>query len=212
MSDIGFEVQVKDGIPVTLPSGSSFPVATDSEQRYVEERARRYMTDNHFTNVSDLQDVDRMLMFELFIHRWSMWMSKGMDYFNEPVDEQKISRQINEYSTELRQVKKNLGIDKVTRDRQRGDDSISTYLENLKIRAKSFGVTRNLQATKSVELFQQLKAQIIFHDNADEIERVENAVTIDDIIEWLRSTAIPEFDKIDDEFRKSEQTMWIRQM
>ncbi len=208
----GFDIQVEDGIPVLLPSGATFLVLTESEQQYVDERVSRYLTDNHFTNVSDFQDIDKMVTFELFMHRWSLWMSKGRNYFNDDIDEQKLSRQINEYSTELRQLKKNLGIDKVNRDRQRGDDSSAAYLDSLRVRAKEFGIMRNQMSAKSIELFQQLKSQIIFYDNADEIERRENSLTMDDIFEWIRESAIPEFDEIDKVFRKEKQSMWIRKM
>lgn len=210
MSDQGFEVAVEEGIAVTLPSGATFEVLTDTEASYVEERVRRYLTDNHFTNVSDFQDIDKMVIFELFIHRWARWMSRGVNYFDDAVDESRLSRQINEYSTELRQLKKNLGIDKVNRDRQRGDDSIASYMDKLRERAKEFGVMRDTQSAKAIELFQQLKALVIFHDNADEIERRESQVTQDDLLEWVRGVAIPEFDRIDAEFRKGQQRMWIR--
>lgn len=210
MADRGFEVEVEEVIPVQLPSGATFYVLTESEREYIADRVRRYLTDNHFSNISDFQDIDKMVTFELFIHRWSMWMSKGVNYFNDAIDENKLAQQINAYSTELRQLKKNLGIDKVNRDRQRGDDSVAAYLDNLRTRAKEFGVTREGQSAKSIELFQQLKSLITFYDNADEIERRENGVTQEEIVDWVRTVAIPEFDKIDAEFRKNKQRYWIR--
>ena len=212
MSERGFEIEAEEGQPVALPSGATFYVQTDSEKEYVEERVEKYLSHNHFTNISDFQDIDKMVTFELFMHRWSLWLSKGMDYFGNAVDEKSLARQINEFATEMRQLKKNIGIDKVSRDRQRGDDSVAAYLDKLKQRAKEFGITRNQQASKSIELFQELKALITFHDNADEIERAENHVKVDDILDWIRETAIPEFDKIDSEFRKTQQKMWIREM
>lgn len=210
MADRGFEVEVDEGIPVRLPSGANFLVLTDSEKNYVEERVTRYLADNHFVNVSDFQDIDKMVIFELFMHRWSLWMSKGVDYYNDPVDAKVLAQQLNAYSTELRLLKKNLGIDKVARDRQRGDDSAAAYLDNLRRRAKEFGVMRNKQSAKAIELFQQLKSLIILHDNCDELEQRENACTIDDVMAWVREIAIPEFDALDETFKREKQSQWIR--
>lgn len=210
MGEEGFEVEVESSIEVTLPSGSTFQVLTESEKRYVEERARRYMDDNHFVNISDLQDVDRMIQMELFINRWSLYVSKGFNYFGDEIDEKQLSRQIGEYSTELRQLKRILGIDKVSRDRTKGDDSVVAFMDQLRVRAREFGIMRDKQTAKAIELFQQLSSLVIFHDNADEIERQENAVTQDDIMDWIRTIAMPEFKAIDEHFRNTNQKTWIR--
>jgi hypothetical protein len=212
MSDRPFDVAVNEGIPVTLPSGATFFVLTSDEEHYLAERVRRYMGENRFINISDHQDIDKMVVFEMFVHRWSLWLSRGMDYYGEEVDSKQLAERISSYSTELRLLKKNLGIDKVTRDRQRGDDSVAAYLDGLKQRAREFGVMRNEQFAKVIELFMQLQALIQVHDNSDEIERKEQAVTQDDIFEWIRDFAIPEFQRIDADFRETEQKLWIRKM
>lgn len=210
MTDRGFEVEVDAGLPVKLPSGATFLVLTDTERDYVQERVSRYLADNHFVNVSDFQDIDKMVVFELFMHRWSLWMSKGVDYYNDPVDAKVLAQQLNAYSTELRLLKKNLGIDKVARDRQRGDDSVAAYLDNLRMRAKEFGVMRHAQSAKAIELFQQLQSLLVFHDNCDETERRENGVTLEDVLDWIREVAMPEFNVIDEHFKKNQQSNWIR--
>ena len=212
VSDGAYEVATEDGIEVTLPSGATFRVITEAERDYLEERVRRYTTDNHFINVSDFQDVDRMCFLELFIHRWALWMSFGRDYFNEPVNEKDLAGQIASYSHEVRQLKKTLGVDKVARDRARGDDSWAKYHERLLQRAKEFGYMRNRQFNKVIELFQQLASLLVLHDNCDDIERRENHVTEADLLDWIRDIAIPEFQAIDEEFIQTEQKLWIRTM
>jgi hypothetical protein len=209
---VGDEIQLVDGISVRLPSGANFVTLTNEEANYLNERVERYLKDNRFVNVSDFQDIDKMVTFELFMHRWSLWLSRGMDYYGQEIDGRVLAAQLATYSTELRLLKKNLGIDKPARDRQRGDESITTYLANLRERAREFGVMRNHQFDKALELWRQLIALIIFHDNSDDIERRENHVTQDDVFEWLRTIAIPEFNAIDSEFRKAKQKMWVRQM
>lgn len=201
---------VEDGLPVQLPSGAQFYVLTQDEVDYVQDRVKRYTSDNHFTNVSDLQDVDRLVTMELLSHRWTLWVSRRKDYFDDDIDEKAFRASINDYSSEVRQLKKALGIDKLTRDKQKGDDSVTEYLAQLRIRAKEFGVMRNTQLNKALELFNQLKMLLTLHDNSDEVERREMHCTEDDIFEWMRQVAFPEYDVIDAHFRENSQKYWIR--
>jgi hypothetical protein len=194
---------------VSLPSGAAFPVHSEEVDWFVE-RAALYLSQNHFPNISDLQDVDRMLTLELMVFRWSTWLSRQQDYWGDAVDADDLQRSLKEYSTELRQLKKLLGIDKVARDRQRGEDSVAAYIQNLLVRAREFGVMRERQLDKSIELFQQLKALMTLHTNCDETEQREMHVTQEDVFEWIKDVAIPEFDAVDEYFRRNQQRLWIR--
>lgn len=204
-----YDLTVDDGLPVVLPSGANFLVPTEDERQYVIERSEKYLTENKYTNVSDIQDVDKMVVFELFLHRWSLWLSKGKDYYDDDVDPRALARQINDISGELRGIKKNLGVDKVGREKQRGEESTALFLRNLLVRAKEFGITRDKQHAKTIELMHELKALITYHDGCDPAEQQERNVTQNDVFEWIRKVAIPEFDSIDIEFRMQQQ-MWIR--
>lgn len=197
--------------PVTLPSGAEFHVHLE-EKDYFEERRDKYLADNKFTNISDMQDIDRMLIMEVLVWRWGRWLSTGRDYWGEPVDANQIQRHFSDYSKELRQLKQSLGIDKITRDKQRGEDSVEAYIENLRVRAKAFGVMREKQLDKALELMNDIKAQAIFYQNCDERERVEQGCTAEKVLEWIIETVIPAYDAIDEHFRENDQRYWIRQM
>lgn len=196
-------------VAVRLPSGATFPVHTE-EVDYIIERAARYLAENHFSNVSDLQDVDRMLIMELICFRWGTWISRQKDYWGDAVDVDQLQQSLKAHSVELRQLKKQLGIDKLARDKSKGEDSVPAYLNNLLARAKEFGVHRESQFAKAMELFNQLKALITLHLNADEIERAELHVQLDDILDWIVNIAIPEYDRLDEHFRQNSQRMWVR--
>lgn len=206
------DLVVEDGLPVQLPSGATFVVLTQSEVDYVTERVGRYLADNHFVNVSDFQDVDRMLILEVLCFRWGLWISKQRDYFGDPVDEAALRRSLNDYSGELRQLKRTLGIDKLARDRQRGEDSVAVYLDNLRARAKEFGIMREGQLAKALELVAQLIALVTLHDQSDDIERREMHVTTEDVLDWIRTVFMPEFQAVDAHFRQHAQRFWIRSM
>lgn len=197
-------------IKVTAPSGAEFAVMTDSEKDYFNSIASQYTKDNHFTNISDMQDLDRVLVWETICWRWSLWLSQEKDYWGQDLDLDLIRKSLNDYSKELRLLKKSLGIDKSTRDKDKGE-ATAAYIHTLGIRAKEFGVRRNKQAVKAITLFQELKALITFHENCTPEERKENHVEEHDVIEWIKSV-IPEFDEIDEKFRSESQTYWVREM
>lgn len=194
---------------VTLPSGSTWPVH-ETEVAYFKDRSKRYLKDNDFQNISDLSDLDRLLSLELLCFRWANWISSGRDYWGETVDENSLQKALKEHSGEGRQLKKQLGLDRETREKTRGEDSVDMYLARLRQRAKHFGYMRNDQANKAIELFQELKGIMILNQNCDEIEQVEQKCRMSDIVTWLMDEAFPEFDAIDLEFRKKEQFQWVR--
>lgn len=195
---------------VTLPSGAKAHVMTEEERAYVQDRAARYTTEYQFSSVSDLQDVDRVLMMELVEWRYNRFLTHGVDYGGEFIIPDEIQKSILDISKELRQVKKLLGIDKAARERAKGE-SVNDYLDSLRHRAKQFGVMREQQLTKAITLFKELQSLITYHDNCTEVERRENEVTMEDIINWLREVAFPEFDQIDEHFQANQQRYWIRE-
>lgn len=209
MSANGSDAHEDELLAVKLPSGGSFKVYT-RERPYFQDRVKRYLSDNSFTNVADLQTLDLIIQMELFCFRWTSWLSEQTDYWGDPIDERDVAKQIKETSTELRALKSALGIDKVTRDKVRGEDSVPKYLENLLLRAKEFGVMREDQLGKALELFNEIIAAVTLYDNTDAEERLELKCGIDDLVNWLRDDCIPRFTVIDEHFRKNKQRFWIR--
>lgn len=199
----------EEGYPVELPSGAIFRVLTPQEVEYIEERSTRYQEQFRFENVSDLQDVDRIVVMELLVHRWSLWISRMKDYFGDPIEEGSLRKSINDYSGELRAVKKSIGMDKVSRDKERGEDSVAAYLEKLRHRAKEFGVNRENMMDRGLELFMQVIAVIQLWHNSDEQERLEFHCTSDDVCKWLFEEVKPAFEEVDLKFRQTKQKYWI---
>jgi hypothetical protein len=149
-------------------------------------------------------------MFEMLVHRYGNWVSRRLDYFDEPVDENGLRKVMHDLSGELRQLKKSLGIDKVGRDKERGDDSVPAYLEKLRQRAKEFGVNRNNIMDKGFELCNQLIALYQLMSNCDQQEQIEMKCRPEDIIDWLGTSFIPEFTAVDEAFRKTSQRYWVQ--
>lgn len=209
--DYTYATADEDGIIVVEgPSGAMYKVIHEDEREYWNNTVTKYLSEYRFTNVSDLQDLDRVVSMELMTYRYQMWVSLEKDYWGESIDVEESNKQIREISKELRQLKKSLGIEKVLREKDQGD-STAAYIENLRRRAKEFGVMRNEQAISAITLFQELISLIVMHDNCTEEERKENHIEQEDIIEWIRKV-IPEFENIDKNFRETSQKYWIADM
>ena len=195
---------------VTTPSNSALHLQTVEEAEWYESRRDRYLADNHFTNVSDLQDLDRLLLMEVLLYRWGLWMGQGYDYQQARVDEKQLKDFIKEYSAELRQVKSSLAIDKGTRDKAKGE-SLSDFTDLLLRRAKEFGYHRNEQYEIVITKFYELRSMVMTWDRCDEEERRMLDLTADSILEWIRDKVIKDFDEHSEAFRKA-QTMWIQEL
>src|SRR5215510_4510892 len=198
-----------DLVEIELPSGGRFTLYR-LEESHVRERVERYTADHHFTSVSDLQELDRIVILELMVWRNGTWLSRQTDYWGQAVDERELNRALKDHSTELRQIKAALGIDKITRDKLRGEDSLSHYLDNLKMRAKEFGIVRERQLDAALELFNDLKARVILFDNTTSDEQEELNAGALDILSWVRDVAIPRYHAIDAHFPDTSHRLWNR--
>ena len=197
------------GIDVTTPSGATITVLNQSEADYYDQVHKRYLTDNKFKNVSDILELDRILVMELMCYRWGIWILAEEDYFGRKVNPTEIQKSIETYSREIRGIKKDLGIDKSTRDKDKGD-SVAEYIQMLGVRAKEFGISRNMQAAKSIEILMEARALITLYENSSDAERKEFKANLSDIVDWFKSR-FEEFEDIDKSLRKNQST-WIRDL
>jgi hypothetical protein len=195
---------------VKAPSGSPYEVLHDLEVTWWNEAKAKYLAHYSFENIADIQDLDRLLQSELLAYRWGYWIANEGDYDGNSVDEKSTRESLQKTQTELRLLKKHMGMDRRGRIESQSQ-SVADYLSTLKKRAKEFGIHRNTQVAKIIDLFSELETLIGLHDRTDEQERAELGVTETEIIGWIRETAIPEWQAIDDEFRK-EQRYWIREV
>lgn len=193
------------------PAGGEYTVLTDEEERAFNGLVAKYQSDNHFQNVSDLQDLERIIYIEVISARYMNWLTEDQDYSGEIVDGKALSRTVTDFSGELRQLKKAVGIDRASRLKD-SNESVADYIENLRQRAKEFGIHREEQLTKALTLFNELSALITLHDNCTPEERRDLKVELDHIIGWIREVAIPEYEELDRHFIQNTQKFWIRDM
>jgi hypothetical protein len=189
-------------------SGTEFEVLTPDEKDYFETNLTKYKSEYRFENVSDLQDLDRLLTLELLTYRYTAWLMKGSDYDGLQFSEKDVRDHKQKVDTEIRLLKKNMGMDRKGRIESESE-SMAEYLRNLLRRAGEFGVHRDNQIAIALDLFNDLKTMIGVHDRTDEEERRHLGVSEPQIMEWIRNEAIPRYDAIDNEFRVN-QRMWIK--
>jgi len=198
-----------NGVEVTTPSGATITVMNQSEADYYDQVHQRYLQDNKFKNVSDILELDRILIMELMCYRWGIWILAEEDYFGRKVNPTEVQKSIETYSREIRGIKKDLGIDKSTRDKDKGD-SVAEYIQMLGIRAKEFGISRNNQSAKAIEILMEARALITLYENSSDAERKEFKANLEDIVTWFKSK-FEEFETIDAALRKNQAT-WIRDL
>lgn len=198
---------------VNLVAGQVIQVQGDAEQRWFESTRDRYLQECQFTEATDLQDLDRLLVMELMIYRWTAQIAQGTDYEGHLVDEQDMQRNIKLYSDQITKVKDSMGLSKKARDAANQAGNFSDYLADLKRRAKAFGIHRERQLDKALTLLNELFAIIGAFDRADEEEREKIGFKSEaDILKWVRETARPEYEEIDEHFRQNDQRYWVREM
>ena len=131
------------GIRVRSPGGATYYVLNEREADFYNSISEKYLEHNKFTNVSDLQELDRLLASEVRAYRLSNWLMSEQDYDGRPIHKD-LGKEWKELSKEIRDIKEGLGIDKKTRDAGQGD-TIADKWEFLKSKALQFGYMRNEQ-------------------------------------------------------------------
>lgn len=116
-------------------------------------------------------------------------------------------------SSQIDSIKKAMGLNKAARDAEANTDSVADYIQNLKARAKAFGIHRETQLRKALELMNELHAIVGAFDRSDQEEREKIGFESEaEILEWIRNTMLPEYTAIDEHFRQHDQRYWVRSL
>lgn len=198
---------------VQLVSGKSAMVQTVQESEWFNETRDSYTKDLKLTEATDLRDLDRLLVLELMVFRWTQQLASGTDYDGDMIDDEQVRKNIKEYSDQINKVKESMGLSKKIRDAAAAEGNFAAWLSDLKSRAKVFGIHREKQLGKALTLMNELFAIVGAFDRADQEERKKLGFEDEkEILDWIRSTMKAEFVAVDDYFREHEQRYWIRDM
>lgn len=196
---------------VTLVSGEEITVQTAAEQRWFNGSRDDYLKQTHFTETTDLRDLDRLLGMELTVFRLTHHLASGQDYMGFEIDETTLRRNVREYSEQINKTKSSMGLNKASRDDALNAHDFPTWLANIKQRAREFGIHREHQLTRALTLMNELSSIVGAYDRADEDERERLGFKDEaELVAWIRTAMLPEFREIDEHFRTHEQKYWIR--
>lgn len=196
---------------VNLASGQVIQVQGAEEQDWFNETRDAYLKGAHYTENTDIQDLDRLLAHELMVYRWTLHLAAGVDYEGDLVDEKQLQQQLKLFSDQITKIKESMGLTRKARDVAASSESVADYLDNLRRRAKEFGIHRETQLDKALTLFNELSAILGAYDRADQDERNRMGFPDEDsVLNWVREVAVPEYRKLDDHFRANHQRVWIR--
>jgi hypothetical protein len=202
------------GFTVKMLSGQEIIVQGTAERDFYNEQQKKYTTENTFSAVSDLQDLDRMLFMELLVYRATCWLASGKNYYKEilgPGEEADCRKVIKENSPLISTIKNDLGLTKAQREKD-AFTSVGSYIVNLKARAREHGIHREKQVHKALSLINQLFSMVGAYDRSDEVERFKLGLEKpDDILDWVREVMRPEFDAIDTAWRQNQRA-WLREL
>lgn len=199
-------------LTVRTVSGEDLVVQTPAEARWYNTSRDSYLEQTKFTETTDLRDLDRLMIMELMVFRLGQQLAEGCSYEGLGIDETLYRRNVREYSEQINKTKATMSLTKASRDEAANAGDLSSYISNLKQRARIFGIHRENQLTKALVLMNELSAVLGAYDRADSDERQRIGFEDDgEILDWVRETMLPEFRELDEHFRKNAQQYWIKE-
>ena len=196
-------------------AGGEIELLHRQEKTYYNDAKTKYLSEYTFTIANDLRSLDRLLLLEVSMYRAQWFLAAGMDYDAVDLDgkeEIALQRLVKETGNQIHELQASLGLDKAQRDKAQ-HDSVGAYITQLKAAAKLHGVKREKEMGRAIELAKELFALCGAYTRSNEEERRKLGLEKpDDIIAWVTDYMQPEYDRIDEHFRTTEQKFWVRSL
>lgn len=194
---------------VDLVVSGRVTVLTDREAAWFLHTKGQYLEGNAFTEIADLQDLDRLLQLELQVFRLGQWLAVNEDYNGYGIDVALYQKQLKDLSAEIARLKDSMGMSVKARAAQA--ESVAEKWADLARRAKQWNYHRVDQLRVALRLMNHLASIVRTYERSDEEERRKLGFNSDrEIIEWIRDEMLPEYDAVDEHFRNNVQATWAR--
>lgn len=201
--------------PVKTLAGDVINLQSKAEGDFYTQARDRYMAENKFTVASDLRALDRLIFFETLVYRWQTQLASGKNLdgaFLTDREEDSLRKNLKETAPLLSQIQSDLGLTKSQREKDQYE-SVGAYIVRLQQAAKEHGIRRERQLGKAIELTKELFSLASAYQRSSQKEREKLGLeSAEDIITWILDYMKPEFDAVDDHFRKNQQRFWLRQI
>jgi hypothetical protein len=199
------------GFTVVQLDNQKLELKTKAEKDFYEKAQSKYVADNVFTVASDERALDRLILMETLMFRWTNQLASGEDYDGNDLnyaEQEALRKNIKEGHVTIESLHNSLGLSKVQREKDKAE-SVQAYIDNLLKRGKEFGVHRENQVDLALTLMNELLAHTGAFSRSNEYERKRIGFpTADHIVTWILEDMQPRFKEIDDKWRASNQRYW----
>lgn len=196
-------------------TGHELELMTAREADFYTSARTKYTTENTFTAGSDHRALDRLIFFETQMFRWQTQLASGMNYDGDYLtasEESALRRSVKETAPLISQIQVDLGLTKSQREKEK-HESVGSYIQQLQIAAKEHGINREKQLGRAIELCKELFALAGAYQRSNENERKKLGFeSPQDIVDWVLDVMKPQFDEVDEYFRKHQQRFWLRKL
>ena len=200
-------------LEIDTPSGQKVSL-TEAQAKFYVALRDKIMSEYVFTNVADLIALDRILLLELNIHDINITLTKNEDQNGRPmsaVDSRRLHQSVQQLTSELRKERDDLGLSRSVREADKGV-TVGDYLENLRLRAKEFGVYRVKQSHAAIALAKEITSLVRSWLSADENERQKMGYpTAEDMLNHIAENLGRELTEIEEQFAQ-QQKYWITEV
>lgn len=204
-------------LEVELPGGGTIHLQTIDEVDRWRTLSERYRREYRLSKINDLTMLDTLLIQQITVYRAQRALSGMEPEFERDVesgtevptgryqkreltsaDTRRHQETITAASKEGREIEKQMGIDKRSRDQQ-GNETLGEYIARLKAVGHEYGVhiANRVQAYESFAM--NLRWRLRLAENGDAEDRAYHDCTPDGILKWAREE-LEKLEEIDKRF------------
>lgn len=183
---------------VDLPAGGHLYLQSADEVDFWEESAAKYHEEYTLAKQNDLITLGALLLQQVILYRCQTEINGMMpkvdeggvptgEYMRVDLDQRElegIQKRMLEAAKEMRELEKQLGIDKKTRE-QGGTHTLDDYVKTLKRAAHTRGVHIAERTLEYERVINDLRVRLRLLYNADDEDRQYHNITPKSILDWL---------------------------
>lgn len=209
---------------VQLPAGGVLHMQSADEVDFWREALRRYEEEYVLDKQNDKITLGQLLQQQVILYRLQTEMN-GMspkldesgvptgEYMRitlEPRDLESIQKRMGECSKEIRELEKQLGIDKKTREHG-GTHTVDDFIRTLKRAAHTRGVHIAERTLEYERVANEARVRLRLLYQADDEDRKYHNITPKSILDWLKGE-LDRLAEVDQEFNQQKGSLFVGQL
>lgn len=205
---------------VEAPGGGKLLLRSQEEVDYYNEMAKAYMDDYRLVRASEKVLLGALLAQAVSIYRAQIEMvglKMSRDAGGVPTGEYEevklssaersaLQKQVGEATKEIREIEKQLGIDKKSRDAG-GAETTANYITTLKRAGHRMGVHINRRVKLYEEFAMQMRWRLRLLRNGDDEDRRYHNISEENICKWAENV-LKQLEDFDKKFAKDQAKLF----